>query len=423
MLPNAFAWLAGRAAARASGATAAWTFRASVVSAGAPSPVEDARASSPSSAPLAMPRFFSQSAFIPPRAPRLEQQQQARAFSSAADEATDTAAAASTRLSSLERELSALNRELADVFGEPPPGGPAGAGGGVGGFAPASSSSSSSSSFGGQRPPPPPPPLPPPASPPSADALLSHVEPRTGRASMVDVSHKNSTLREARASCLVILSRSATRAVAANSLKKGDVLGTARLAGIMAAKRTSDLIPLCHPLLLSRVDVTAELVDVGLGRGDLDRGEEGGRGLGGGGLGGAAGAARPEEEEGEGEGEGSAAGGGGGNGARGGGNARGGGAVRVACVARVGVGSTGVEMEALTGASVAALTVYDMVKAVGKGCAVVTDLRLDYKVGGKGGAWARGNLERDDAQGWALMQRAAAEAAGGPAAGQKGGGG
>lgn len=270
----------------------------------------------------------------------------------------------------LHAELAALNRELADVFGEPVPDGPAG------GAGPASFASGSSSSFA----PPPPPPPPPPATPtPSAaaDARLSHVEPRTGRASMVDVSSKHLTLREARASCLVRLSRRAASAVAANSLKKGDVLGTARLAGVMAAKKTSDLIPLCHPLLLSRADVTAELV------GMTDSIEKD----------------REEDDEDDDEDDEDAA------------SSSSPAAVRIACVARVGGGATGVEMEALTGAAVAALTVYDMVKAVGKGAAVVTDLRLDYKVGGKSGAWARRGFEEEDARGAALLRAAAAEAA------------
>jgi molybdenum cofactor biosynthesis enzyme len=293
--------------------------------------------------------------------------------------------------SALQAELAALNRELADVFGEQPPDGPGSSGGG-----------GSSIAWQQQQPPPPPPPrrTRPAAAllPDDADAnQLSHVEPRTGRASMVDVSPKvPARLREARASCRVLLGLRAAQAVRDNALKKGDVLAAARLAGIMAAKKTSDLVPLCHPLLLSRVDVTAELEWDGRGGLEGEGGDgrrSGGGGGGGGGRGGGGGGGGGEEEE-----ESAAA-------------SSPSPSIRVSCTARVGGASTGVEMEALTGAAVAALTVYDMVKAVGKGC-VIDGLRLDYKVGGKSGAWARAGLAEEDAAAAAAMRRAADEAAG-----------
>ena len=137
---------------------------------------------------------------------------------------------------------------------------------------------------------------------------------------MVDVSGKPVTLREATAGGRVTMSAAALRAVKAVTLKKGDALQTARLAGIMAAKRTSELIPLCHPLPLSHVDVLVE----------------------------------PDREG-------------------------------VTIVARVRTtAQTGVEMEALTAASVAALTIYDMVKAVDKGM-VIEDIHLIAKSGGLSG--------------------------------------
>lgn len=154
---------------------------------------------------------------------------------------------------------------------------------------------------------------------------LTHTD-AAGRASMVDVSSKPPTAREARASCRVLLGREAFDLVAANALAKGDVLATAQLAGVMGAKMTSALIPLCHPLLLSKADVSLSL-------------------------------------------DAPAA------------------AVVVRSLARTS-GQTGVEMEALTAAAVAALTVYDMAKAVAKG-AVISDLRLDWKSGGKGGVFDR----------------------------------
>ena len=152
---------------------------------------------------------------------------------------------------------------------------------------------------------------------------LSHLD-EEGRAAMVDVSEKSATERIATAEAIVVLSQEAFDLVVAGEIKKGDVLATARIAGIMAAKKTSELIPLCHPLALthSSVEFTA----------------------------------LPERP-----------------------------GFRIVASAKT-TGQTGVEMEALTAASVAALTVYDMVKAVDKS-AVVESIRLLTKSGGKSGSY------------------------------------
>jgi cyclic pyranopterin phosphate synthase len=151
---------------------------------------------------------------------------------------------------------------------------------------------------------------------------LTHFDER-GAARMVDVSDKPATARRAVARGSVTMAP-ATLALVASGAAKGDVLGVARIAGIMAAKRTADLIPLCHPLALSKVTV------------DL--------------------AADPA-------------------------------ANRVTIEATVATtGPTGVEMEALTAVSVAALTVYDMLKAVDRGMAI-SDIRLALKEGGKSGRY------------------------------------
>jgi cyclic pyranopterin monophosphate synthase len=152
---------------------------------------------------------------------------------------------------------------------------------------------------------------------------LTHFDDQ-GRAQMVDVSGKADTLRIAVAEGQVVMRAETLNHVTAGTAKKGDVLAVARLAGIMAAKRTSDLIPLCHPLALSKVSV--DLV---------------------------ADPALP--------------------------------GVRI--TATVGTtGPTGVEMEALTAVSVAALTVYDMLKAVEKGM-TISAIRLIRKEGGKSGTF------------------------------------
>ena len=154
-------------------------------------------------------------------------------------------------------------------------------------------------------------------------AKLSHLD-RSGEASMVDVSAKSNTVRRALAEGRITMSAAAFKAVRDAQLAKGDVLGTARVAGVMAAKRTADLIPLCHPLALSDVQV----------RFTLDAKAK---------------AVRCEAE------------------------------VRTA-------GPTGVEMEALTAVAVALLTVYDMAKSADKAMRI-EGVRLLEKDGGKSGAW------------------------------------
>ena len=152
---------------------------------------------------------------------------------------------------------------------------------------------------------------------------MSHVD-GSGKARMVDVSGKKDTLREARAEGTIILSREAMAAVRENKAAKGDVLAVARVAGIMAAKKTPDLIPLCHPLPLSSVEVGFTLLD------------------------------DPP-------------------------------AVKVESTART-KAPTGVEMEALTAVGVALLTIYDMLKAVDKSLEM-GGIRLVYKSGGKSGTY------------------------------------
>jgi cyclic pyranopterin phosphate synthase len=154
---------------------------------------------------------------------------------------------------------------------------------------------------------------------------LSHVAP-DGSARMVDVSAKPDTSRTARATGSIRMSRAAFDAVVGNTVAKGDVLGVARVAGIMAAKRTAELIPLCHPLPLHDIGVTLTPDPALPG-------------------------------------------------------------VRAEVVART-VGKTGVEMEALTGVSVALLTVYDMTKALDREMAI-SDISLAAKTGGAGGEYAR----------------------------------
>lgn len=154
---------------------------------------------------------------------------------------------------------------------------------------------------------------------------LTHLT-HTGAAHMVPIAHKQSTARTARAVCSVHFSNpTALQLVRENGLKKGDVLGVARIAGIIAAKRTPDLIPLCHPIMLSHVGVDLVLAE---GRIDVS--------------------------------------------------------ATVTCD-----GKTGVEMEALTAAAAAALTVYDMCKAVDKAMRV-EGLRVVFKEGGKSGRWVEG---------------------------------
>ena len=150
---------------------------------------------------------------------------------------------------------------------------------------------------------------------------LSHFDDK-GAARMVDVSDKDATARVALAGGRITMSAEAFAHVRDGTAKKGDVLGVARLAGIMAAKKTPDLIPLCHPLALEKVEVEFELDEATS-------------------------------------------------------------AVEILATVKVS-GRTGVEMEALTAASIAALTIYDMVKAVDKSM-IIDDIRLLKKDGGKSG--------------------------------------
>jgi cyclic pyranopterin phosphate synthase len=149
---------------------------------------------------------------------------------------------------------------------------------------------------------------------------------QAGNATMVDVSAKPSTDRKATARVRVVMEPATLAMIMAGTAKKGDVLGVARLAGIMGAKRTADLIPLCHPL-----PITAVTLDL-----------------------------RPDPDA---------------------------NAVEIAATVRT-TGQTGVEMEALTAASVAALTVYDMCKAVDRSMRI-DGLRVTYKAGGKSGEFTQ----------------------------------
>ncbi|WP_375380848.1 cyclic pyranopterin monophosphate synthase MoaC [uncultured Sphingomonas sp.] len=150
---------------------------------------------------------------------------------------------------------------------------------------------------------------------------LTHLD-QAGAAHMVDVGGKADTRREAVATGRITMTAAAARAIATGAAAKGDVLAVARVAGIMAAKRTSELIPLCHPLPLTRVAI------------DL----------------------APDAD---------------------------GVTVTATCVT---TGKTGVEMEALTAASVALLTIYDMAKAIDRGM-TIGDVHLSAKSGGKSGDW------------------------------------
>ena len=152
---------------------------------------------------------------------------------------------------------------------------------------------------------------------------LTHLD-ETGAARMVDVSEKQATEREASAEATIVLSEEAYAAALSGDAKKGDVLAAARIAGIMAAKKTSDLIPLCHPIALTKASIDFELL--------ADRK-----------------------------------------------------AIRIIATAKT-TGPTGVEMEALTAASIAALTIYDMVKAVDRAAQIQT-VRLVAKSGGKSGPY------------------------------------
>ena len=154
---------------------------------------------------------------------------------------------------------------------------------------------------------------------------LTHFD-QNGLAHMVDVGAKAATQRQAVAEGRIVMQKETLALILAGGHKKGDVLGIARVAGIMAAKKTAELIPLCHPIALTRVDI--ELT--------------------------------PQEQD-----------------------------SAVYCRATAAsIGQTGVEMEALTAVQIALLTIYDMCKAVDRGM-TLTDIRLLAKTGGKSGAWTR----------------------------------
>jgi cyclic pyranopterin phosphate synthase len=152
---------------------------------------------------------------------------------------------------------------------------------------------------------------------------LTHID-ESGHARMVDVSGKDVTARQARASGRVLLSAAAIAALRAGEVPKGDALAVARIAGIQGAKRTPDLVPLCHPIAVHSVTVDLEVADD---------------------------------------------------------------AVLIAATVRT-ADRTGVEMEALTSVTVAALALIDMVKAIDP-AAVISDVRVEEKTGGKTGTWRR----------------------------------
>ncbi|MGP3983750.1 cyclic pyranopterin monophosphate synthase MoaC [Streptomyces sp. KR80] len=167
----------------------------------------------------------------------------------------------------------------------------------------------------------------------SGQQHLTHLD-DAGAARMVDVSGKDVTARTARATGRVLVSPRVVELLRGEGVPKGDALATARIAGIMAAKRTPELIPLCHPLAVSGVTVDLSVADD---------------------------------------------------------------AVEIAATVKT-TDRTGVEMEALTAVTVAALTVIDMVKAVDK-AAVITDVRVEEKTGGKSGHWSRPGQGRGEAPG------------------------
>lgn len=157
---------------------------------------------------------------------------------------------------------------------------------------------------------------------------LTHTD-SDGKATMVDISHKQKTVREATVSVKVLLNESTFELIQSNNLKKGDVLTVAKIAGIQAAKKTSELIPLCHQVALDSVDIKFEL--------DKDKAT-----------------------------------------------------ILIVATSKTSA-LTGVEMEAFCAASIAAVTIYDMVKAVQKDV-VISELKLLHKTGGKSGEFKRTDL-------------------------------
>lgn len=158
----------------------------------------------------------------------------------------------------------------------------------------------------------------------SDNQKLTHLD-ASGAANMVDVTTKEATVREATAHSHVQMLPATMQAIQESRLEKGEVLAVARVAGIAGAKRCADLVPLCHPLALAKVAVEFDVLDATT--------------------------------------------------------------LRISCTCKL-TGKTGVEMEALTGASVAALTIYDMCKAIDKGM-VIGPTQLIDKQGGKSGHWRR----------------------------------
>ena len=154
-------------------------------------------------------------------------------------------------------------------------------------------------------------------------AKLSHLD-ENGAANMVDITEKEITQRTAVATSKISMSAQTLETVINQGIKKGDVLSVARIAGIQAAKKCSDLIPLCHPLQLSSIVIDFEIDEMAL-------------------------------------------------------------LINVRCECKL-AGRTGVEMEALTGASIAALTIYDMCKALEKGM-IIEETKLEMKSGGRSGNW------------------------------------
>jgi cyclic pyranopterin monophosphate synthase len=160
----------------------------------------------------------------------------------------------------------------------------------------------------------------------SEDAVLTHLDPSSGAARMVDVSGKDVTVRSATAAGRVLVSAEVVGLLRGGGVPKGDAIAVARIAGIQAAKRTPDLIPLCHPIALHAVDVDMQVQDEW---------------------------------------------------------------VEISATVRT-ADRTGVEMEALTAVAVAGLALIDMVKAVDP-AAIITDVRVLAKSGGKTGQWTRGS--------------------------------
>lgn len=159
----------------------------------------------------------------------------------------------------------------------------------------------------------------------NAQSRLNHFD-QQGQAHMVDVGGKDDTHRIAVASGTIHMQPATLAVIQAGTAKKGDVLGIARIAAIMASKRTSDLIPLCHPLMLTHVSVEFEI--------NVDQ-------------------------------------------------------ASITCLVRVETqGKTGVEMEALTAVQLGLLTIYDMSKAIDRGM-IMTDIRVQAKHGGKSGSWSQ----------------------------------